>query len=76
MNMTIFIYPISVFYGIVTEFYPSQFVTAQSIHESTKRGNWQVIVVDAESRCKAWQIRAKTSRIHGDIKVREETRES
>jgi hypothetical protein len=33
----------------VAEFDSSQFVATQSIHESTKRGNWQVIVVDAKS---------------------------
>lgn len=36
-------------HDIVTEFHSSQFVTTQSIHESTKRGNRQVIVVDVKS---------------------------
>lgn len=47
-------YSSSLLYDIVIEFHPSQFVTAQSIHESTKRRNRQVIMVDAQSRCKTW----------------------
>lgn len=61
------------FHGIVTEFNSSQFVTTQSIYESTKRRNWQVILVDAESWCQTWQIRTQTSGIHGNVKVWEKT---
>lgn len=63
----------TLFLSFFKELDSSQFVTTQSIHESTKRGNRQVIVVDAESRRQARQVRAPTSGIHGDVKVREAT---
>lgn len=63
----------SSFDDIVTELHSSQFVATQSIHESTKRRNRQVIVVDVKSRCEAWKICQKTSGIHGNVKIRKAT---
>lgn len=63
----------SLFDDIVAEFDSSQFVATQSIHESTKRRNWQVIMVDAESRCEARQICSTTSRFYGNLQVWEAT---
>lgn len=66
----------SFFDDIVAEFDSSQFVTTQSIHESTKRGNRQVILVDVESWCETRKICKKASSFHGNIQIRKATRAS
>lgn len=61
---------------MLAELDSTQFIAAQPIHASTKRGDWQVIVVDAESGRKTWQIDEEESGVDGNLQIGQTERQS
>lgn len=62
------------YHFVLAEFHQAQFVAAQSVHARAERGNWQIILVDAQSGGKAGQIGETPRRLHGDVALREAPR--